>query len=96
MLNYLFILYYSQDLRDPPQHLNNRLSRVEKARLEALQSFGGNGLGDVMTEAKTRVARTLEVKRKEPDHDEPGPDSSKGGELLQEIDKENLINQVTT
>ena len=34
------------------------------ARLEAMQSFGGGGLGDVLSGAKRRIARTLEAKTK--------------------------------
>lgn len=48
----------------------NRLTKVERARLEALQSFGGDGLQDVMTSAKRRIARTLEEKVKEADNSE--------------------------
>ena len=36
---------------------------MERARLEALQSFGGHGLHDVMTTSKKIVSRTLEAKR---------------------------------
>ncbi len=45
-----------------------RLTKVERARLEALQSFGGDGLQDVMTTAKRKIARTLEenVKTSDP------------------------------
>ena len=39
-----------------------RLTRVERAKLEALHSFGGSGFSDVMGGAKRRVARTLEKK----------------------------------
>ena len=38
------------------------LTRVERARLEALQAFGGSGLQDVMTSSKRKVACNLEEK----------------------------------
>ena len=54
------------------------------ARLEALQSFGGGGLSDVMSESKRRVARTLEAKEKEGKGEEPEDEGGKG-------DKENIL-----
>ena len=38
------------------------MTRLEKARLEALKSFGGNGLDDVLSSSSRRVARTLKQK----------------------------------
>ena len=38
------------------------MTRLEKARLEALKSFGGNGLDDVLSSSSRRVARTLKKK----------------------------------
>ena len=43
-------------------HSGKRLTRVEQARLEALQAFGGSGLQDVMTSSKRKIARNLEEK----------------------------------
>ena len=57
---------------------------MELARLEALQSFGGGGLSDVMSESKRRVARTLEAKEKGGKGDEP--ENEEGKE-----DKENVL-----
>ena len=54
------------------------------ARLEALQSFGGGGLSDVMSESKRRVARTLEAKEKGGKGEEPEDEGGKG-------DKENVL-----
>ena len=73
----------------------NRLTRAERARLEALQSFGGSGLGEVMDGSKKRIARTLEVKSKE-DNQTESNDANKDGILQQQQDKENLVNQITT
>ena len=78
---------------DPSCSSSNRLSRVERARLEALQSFGGSGLGDVMKEAKKCVARTLEIKLEE-NHE--SDDISRNEEHHTENDKENLISHVLT
>ena len=50
-----------------------RLTRVEKARLEALQSFGGSGLDDVMIGSRKKVALTLEKKQEESKENEPVP-----------------------
>ena len=75
----------------------SRLTRAERARLEALQSFGGSGLGEVMDGSKKRIARTLEVKKSKEDEQNKGNDSSSKDEALQQQqqDKENLINQIT-
>ena len=54
----------SADTDCPSAKARRCLTRVEKARLEAMQSFGGGGLGDVLSGAKRRVARTLEAKAK--------------------------------
>ena len=48
----------------PSAKVRRCMTRVEKARLEAMQSFGGGGLGDVLIGAKWRVACTLESKAK--------------------------------
>ena len=77
---------------DPPQPSPVRLSRLERARAEALHSFGGGSLGDIMDKAKKRVAKTLEVKGKE--KDECCTDGDSTQELKQD-DKENLVNSVT-
>ena len=73
-----------------PDPSTNRLSRVERARLEAIQSFGGSGLEEVMGQAKKRVARTLEIKTEE-NHE--CDDVSINEELNKDNDKENLISQ---
>ena len=49
------------DVGGPPKaKVPRRLTKVEQARLEALQSFGGSSLVSVMDGATKRVARTLE------------------------------------
>lgn len=73
----------------------NRLTRAERARLEALQSFGGTGFGEVMDGSKKRIARTLEVKSKEDGQTESN-DCNEDEVLQQQQDKENLVNQMTT
>ena len=40
-----------------------RLTRVEQARIEALKSFGGAGLDDVLGTSKRKVANTLEPRK---------------------------------
>ena len=40
------------------------MTRLERARLEALKSFDGHGLHDVMSTSKRVVSRTLEAKNK--------------------------------
>ena len=50
-----------------------RLTRVEKARLEVMQSFGGSGLDDVMSGSRKKVAITLEKKQDESKENEPVP-----------------------
>lgn len=72
------------------QSRGGRLTRAERARLEALQSFGGSGLGEIMDASKKRIARTLEVKSKEEESEDPNKDL-----LQQQQDKENCINQIT-
>jgi len=57
---------------------------VELAKLEALQSFGGGGLSEVMSESKRRVARTLEAKEKRGKEEEQEEEEDKGG-------KENVL-----
>ena len=62
-----------------------RLTRVEQARIEALKSFGGAGLHDVLGNAKRKVANTLEGK--------------KGKEATEEedsVEKENSNNNMNT
>ena len=79
-----------------PQRPTNRLTRAERAQLEALKSFGGSGLGEVMDGSKRRIARSLEVKSKQDDQSE-NSDTNKDDEVLQQqSDKENLVNQITT
>ena len=56
---------------------------MELAKLEALQSFGGGGLSEVMSESKRRVARTLEAKEKR-GKEEQEEEEDKGG-------KENVL-----
>ena len=43
-----------------------RLTRVERARLEALQAFGGGGLQDVMASSKRKIANNLKEKSEAP------------------------------
>ena len=50
-----------------------RLTQVEKARLEVMQSFGGSGLDDVMSGSRKKVALTLEKKQDESKENEPVP-----------------------
>ena len=88
----MYITFFdSQDLskQPDPSQATGRLTRAERARLEALHSFGGSGLGDVMGGAKKCVARTLEPKCKE--NGEFDNDTSKNEE---QNDKENLVIQV--
>lgn len=64
---------------------------MELAKLEALQSFGGGGLSEVMSESKRRVARTLEAKEKRGKEEEK---RGKEGEQEDEEDeggKENVL-----
>jgi hypothetical protein len=64
--------------------------------MEALKSFGGSGLGEVLDGSKKRIARTLEVKSKEEAQSETS-DASKDDLLQQQQqDKENFVNQITT
>ena len=80
--------------KQPAAHpRTGRLTRAERARLEALRSFGGSGLGEVMDGSKKRIARTLEVKSKKDDQSES---DDKDDVLQQQQDKENLVNQITT
>ncbi len=51
-----------RDTSKATNHTGRQLTRVERARLEALQAFGGGGLQDVMATAKRRIACTLEAK----------------------------------
>ena len=57
---------------DAPANPPRRLTRVERAQLEAMKTFGGEALDVVMGGAKWRVARTLEkaVPSKEEEIDE--------------------------
>ena len=57
------------DVNESTAQTAKRLTRVEQARLEALQSFGGGGLQDVMTGAKRRIARTLEKPKQDGQND---------------------------
>ena len=50
---------------DTQSDTGKRLTRVEWARLEALQTFGGSGFDVILSESKRKIARTLEVRGKE-------------------------------
>lgn len=39
-----------------------RLTKAERARLDALQSFGGCGFDDVLATSRKRIAKTFEMK----------------------------------
>ena len=54
-----------------------RMTRVERGRMEALQSFGGSNLRDTLDTSKKRVAQTLEAKRDKPAEEESGEDQDK-------------------
>lgn len=61
---YSYSFFFSRSpAEDAYTDTGRRLTRLERARLEALQSFGGHGLHDVMTTSKKIVSRTLEAKR---------------------------------
>lgn len=66
-----------------------RLTRVERARIEALQSFNGSSFNDTMDGSKRKVARTLEAKSKDEDTENGG--SSEEGVGSEE--KENSVLQ---
>lgn len=71
-----------------------RLTRVERARLEALQSFGGSGFSDVMGGSKRRVARTLEEKKAEKEGDQDEGEGACGGKENEE-DNATAVNVTT-
>ncbi len=48
------------------------MTQVEKARLEALATFGGTDLNSVMDSSKRRVARLLGGKKEEGKEEEDG------------------------
>ena len=59
---------------------------MELAKLEALQSFGGGGLSEVMSESKRRVARTLEAKEKRGKEEEQEEEDKGGKENVLMVD----------
>ena len=61
------------------------MTRLEQARLEALQSFGGHGLHDVMTTSKRVVSRTLEAKRKKLEEDKEEREKENQVDSLSEV-----------
>ncbi len=48
---------------EAPQASGRRLTRVERARLEVMESFGGTNLDTVMDSSTRKVARYLEPKK---------------------------------
>ena len=85
-----FILYRNTskvDVNENSARPIKRLTRVEQARLEALQSFGGGGLQDVMTESKRRIARTLQ----KPKQDKVKGQNDSSGEEEIIVEKENNL-----
>ena len=49
-----------------------RVTKAEKARLDALQSFGGCGFNDVLATSKKKIARTFEMKAEKGGGEEEG------------------------
>lgn len=60
---------YRTEEEAPQPTIERRMTRLERARLEALKSFDGHGLHDVMSSSKKVVSRTLEAKRKKLEED---------------------------
>ena len=61
----LLLIQRSHSLDEPAP--KKRLTRVERARLEAFQSFGGSGLDDVLQTSKKIVSTKLKGKENKSD-----------------------------
>ena len=65
------------------------MTKAERARLDALKSFGGCGFDDVMAASRKRIAKTFEMKSgKDKGEGEGGGEG--GGEMGEEENVENV------
>ena len=64
------------------------MTRLESAHLEALQSFGGHGLHDVLRSSKKVVSLTLQAKAKKVKEEQKKEEEKKEEE--EEGEKENV------
>ena len=80
-----------------PPKLTRRMTKAERARQDALQSFGGCGFDDVMATSRKKIAKTFEMKEDERENEEEktGEEEREGeredeGEVPREAEKENV------
>ena len=76
------------------------MTKAERARQDALQSFGGCGFDDVMATSRKKIAKTFEMKpekedERENEEEETGEEEREGeredeGEVPREAEKENV------
>ena len=83
--------------------MTKRLTKAQKAQLEAINSFGGNTLDNVLQGSKRKVAKTLdhsgvpaERKKKKKKSGDESKDTSDGGSSDPDVVEEEVGSESTT
>ena len=63
------------------------MTKAERARLDALQSFGGCGFDDVLATSRKRIAKTFEMKTETKKGEGEEEEGGEGERVMEEVEE---------